>query len=1207
MAPDELSTPEKNWRRAILTVNATRRFRYTNYQPGAHKKEVEYSSSFSSRNSDKSAKVEPEATELAKKRWTTTVNTVLATNRFKFAITSSSKPVGKVDVDFRMDDAVPTLPNGFGITQQQLIDLLELPHEIERIVEVGGPKRVAKCLHVNTDVGLPEDPTKQEAYVLAFGRNVIKEQPAKPFWEYCYEATQDPTLILLVVCAAAALGTGIAIEGPATGWYDGTGIMFAILLVVFVTAINDYKQALQFRDLDAKNKDLRVNVLRSGMKHEISVYEILVGDVVMLATGDQIVADGLVLTAQSMELDESTMTGESDLLKKDPKHSPLLLSGTKVVDGYGTMLVTAVGQNTEWGRLMASGTDPEEADAKLAKLEVVFEEQKVTEEEYKRQKEELELEAASSGETPLQIRLNGLASSIGKLGLAVAVVVLVILVTRFLIEERWTEGGSNTANTMVEYFAIAVTIVVVAVPEGLPLAVTLSLAYSMKKMMQDNALVRHLAACETMGGVTNLCSDKTGTLTTNTMTVVKTWVMGCKRENEDRDAASTLDSFAASAKSLIFETMFSNAEGEVFSVGGDGQVLAVPVVTGKPTEMALLKYGLGLGGTPETGLSQVKILKKDPFSSEKKRMGCAVRDTGDNSVRVHWKGASEIVLGLCNRKMGQDGRVSAMSAGDKQELEAMIQSMAENSLRTICFAYSSLPAATVIGEEDDIPDKELVCLAIVGIKDPCRPGVPEAVARCQKAGIVVRMVTGDNVMTAKAIARECNILTSMGLAVEGKTFRKMSYSERIAEYGPRLEKLQVMARSSPTDKYDLVHMLRGLGEVVGVTGDGTNDARALKEADIGLAMGIAGTEVAKRSSDIIILDDNFASIVTVVRWGRSVYSNIQKFVQFQLTVNLVALSLNFIAAVGTGSAPLTTVQLLWVNLIMDTMGALALATEPPREELMEQKPTGRDSPLITSVMWRNIMVQSIFQLVLLVIYTFEGYRIFDLEEVTGECKDSDKTSDTPQDLCEGFWDEFNEHDKMDQHDTLYLHSIIFNTFVFCQIFNEINARQMVRINVFQGLTENKIFMAIIVFTGAMQVLLIETPASNFVGTVSLSGWHWFICVAVGFLSLPLAAVAKLLPMPDGDSFAEMQNNYLKKMTRSQSQSDLQSRLQVAEHQLEEERRKAVELKRQLLSFQNRVETMEGLNPDTVSMHTVSSASLAGRTSPLDKTSPSPTI
>ncbi|KAK3249190.1 ATF/CREB activator [Cymbomonas tetramitiformis] len=1130
------SPAQSSWRKAVLTINGVRRFRYHGYQPGSESGRP--SLSRTSTNSSMQTAAPSIADDVAAKRWRVAGTAVKLSNHFKAHQGAEKGSPSALLQQTKAKESEPVVegPNGFGITSQELVELTAIPQDPGNLAALGGVERLAKMLKVDITTGIDgKSPAEIEARKAAFGENTYPEQPPKAFWEYCWEACQDLTLMILVLCAIAALGCGIAIEGAEEGWYDGAGIFFAIVLVVLVTAINDYQQDLQFRDLDAKNKEMsKVSVIRNGNEAEIQPAEAVVGDIVKLKTGCELHADGVVISVDSLTVDESAMTGESDLIRKDALSQPYYLSGTKVEEGYGLMLVTAVGVNTEWGKLMAMGKDPDEVERKMQILEEQFENKQVSEEDYKQSLEALETELEESNETPLQVRLNGLATNIGKLGCVVAFVVLVVLVVRFCFDKDWDEGStSEDANHMVEYFAIAVTIIVVAVPEGLPLAVTLSLAYSMQKMMQDNSLVRHLKACETMGGATNICSDKTGTLTTNSMTVVKSSLMGINRTEENKDAKSTPGLLPPNGLSLLYEAIFANAEGGVSKEDKHGNPLPEPLpFTGSPTEKALLSYGREVGGSYEVDKSGVVCLKgvvakiRSPFSSKKKRMGCLIVDQSDGSKRIHWKGASEIILSLCTQKMGETGKVEDLSDDERKALEAKITGMATQSLRTLCFGYCDVPADFKEPEGDEeLPAVGLTFIGLVGIKDPPRPGVPEAVIRCQKAGVQVRMVTGDNVVTARAIAKEVNILTDDGLAVEGKEFRLMSYSERLLKFGPRLEKLQVMARSSPSDKYDLVHMLRGLGEVVGVTGDGTNDAKALKEADVGLAMGIAGTEVAKRASDIIILDDNFASIVTVVRWGRSVYCNIQKFVQFQLTVNLVALALNFISAVAIGTAPLTAVQLLWVNLIMDTMGALALGTEPPSEELMKQKPYGRTTPLITNVMWRNILGQTVFQLILLLVYTFSGYSIFNITEITGECKDSNDEvfkQYEQKDDCPYDWHSFDVHEQKEEENTLIMNTIIFNTFVFCQVFNEINARHMTKVNVLEGLHKNLTFCGIILITCFCQVLLVETPLSTFASTHSLTAMQWVWCVLVGSVSIPLAMLVKQIPVTEGDPFKEFE-------------------------------------------------------------------------------------
>jgi Ca2+-transporting ATPase len=493
---------------------------------------------------------------------------------------------------------------------------------------------------------------------------------------------------------------------------------------------------------------------------------------------------------------------------------------------------------------------------------------------------------------------------------------------------------------------------------------------------------------------------------------------------------------------------------------------------GTPTETALLEFGLLLGGDYNKVRGSSKLVKVEPFNSTKKRMGVVLEHSG-GLLRAHVKGASEIILSACDKVINADGEVVPLDEDSITNLKNTIEELANEALRTLCIAYKEL--GSELSSDSPIPFEGYTLIGIVGIKDPVRPGVRESVALCRSAGITVRMVTGDNINTAKAIARECGILTDGGIAIEGPEFREKSDQE-LYELIP---KLQVIARSSPLDKHTLVKYLRTtFQEVVAVTGDGTNDAPALHEADIGLAMGIAGTEVAKESADVIILDDNFSTILTVAKWGRSVYINIQKFVQFQLTVNVVALIVNFSSACLTGSAPLTAVQLLWVNMIMDTLGALALATEPPNDELMKRQPVGRKGNFISNVMWRNIFGQSVYQFIIIWYLQTSGKVAFDLNG-----PDSD----------------------------LILNTIIFNSFVFCQVFNEISSREMEKINVFKGILKNYVFVAVLACTVFFQIIIIELLGS-FANTHPLTLKQWFTTVTLGFLGMPIAAAVKMIPV-----------------------------------------------------------------------------------------------
>ncbi|KAM3272389.1 hypothetical protein ACQJBY_042503 [Aegilops geniculata] len=843
---------------------------------------------------------------------------------------------------------------GFQICADELGSIVE-GHDSKKLIIHGAVAGIAAKLATSPTDGLDTAEDSMQRRQDIFGINKFTESETRSFWVFVWEALQDTTLIILAICAFVSLVVGITMEGWPKGAHDGLGIVASILLVVFVTATSDYRQSLQFKDLDKEKRKIQVQVTRKGFRQRISIYDLLPGDVVNLAIGDQ------------------------------------------VQDGSCKMLVTTVGMRTQWGKLMAT------------------------------------LSEGGDDETPLQVKLNGVATIIGQIGLFFAVITFIVL-SQGLISKKYHDGlllswSGDDALAMLEHFAIAVTIVVVAVPEGLPLAVTLSLAFAMKKMMNDKALVRNLAACETMGSATTICSDKTGTLTTNHMTVVKTCICGNIREvNSPQNASKLCSELPENVVRTLLESIFNNTGGEVvINQDGKHQIL------GTPTETAILEFAMSIGGNFKAKRAETKIAKVEPFNSTKKRM-CVLLELADGGYRAHCKGASEIVLAACDKFIDETGAVTPLDKATAGKLNGIIDGFAHEALRTLCLAYREMEEGFSI--EEQLPQQGYTCIAIVGIKDPVRPGVRESVAICRSAGVTVRMVTGDNINTAKAIARECGILTEDGLAIEGPDFREKTLEELLV----LVPKLQVMARSSPMDKHTLVkHLRTTFNEVVAVTGDGTNDAPALHEADIGLAMGIAGTEVAKESADVIILDDNFSTIVTVARWGRSVYVNIQKFVQFQLTVNVVALLVNFSSACFTGNAPLTAVQLLWVNMIMDTLGALALATEPPNDDLMKREPVGRTGKFITNVMWRNIFGQSLYQFVVMWYLQTQGKTFFGLGG-----SDAD----------------------------IVLNTIIFNSFVFCQVFNEISSREMEKLNVLKGMLKNYVFMCVLSSTVVFQFIMI---------------------------------------------------------------------------------------------------------------------------------------
>ncbi|XWS08904.1 hypothetical protein CRYUN_Cryun40dG0040600 [Craigia yunnanensis] len=986
-----------------------------------------------------------------KKKWHSIFNAIYCSRTFSSLVIKNPTPKQKAKAIPRSSSYVSlTLireNSPFQIDQTTLIELVK-EKKIERLQKHGGIDGVASALRTDTEVGISGSTEDIACRHEAFDSNTYKKPPTKSFFHFVIEAFKDLTIMILLGCAALSLGFGIKEHGLKEGWYDGGSIFVAVFLVIAVSAISNYRQNRQFEKLSKVSNNIQIDVVRGGRREQISIFDIVVGDIVCLKIGDQIPADGLFLDGHSLQVDESSMTGESDHVEVNRRQNPFLFSGTKVADGYARMLVTSVGMNTTWGQMMS------------------------------------QISRDTNEQTPLQARLNKLTSSIGKVGLAVAFLVLVVLLVRYFTGNTTDEKGNrefnrgntkadDVINAIVGIVAAAVTIVVVAIPEGLPLAVTLTLAYSMKRMMADQAMVRKLSACETMGSATTICTDKTGTLTLNRMKVTKFWL-----GQESIEEGASISPFVVD---LFHQGVALNTTGSVYKASSGTEF----EFSGSPTEKAILSWAvLELKMDMEKMKKSCAILQVEAFNSQKKRSGVLIEKNDDDTVHVHWKGAAEMILAMCSSYYDASGIVNDLNDNERMEFEQIIQGMAASSLRCIAFAHKQVPEEEYenLQEQKKLKEDSLTLLGLVGIKDPCRPGVKKAVEDCQYAGVNVKMITGDNVFTARAIATECGILRpgedmSSDVVVEGEKFRNYTPQERME----KVEKIRVMARSSPFDKLLMVQCLKQKGHVVAVTGDGTNDAPALKEADIGLSMGIQGTEVAKESSDIVILDDNFASVATVLRWGRCVYTNIQKFIQFQLTVNVAALCINFVAAVSAGDVPLTAVQLLWVNLIMDTLGALALSTERPTKELMGKPPVGRTAPLITNIMWRNLLAQALYQISVLLTLQFSGESIFGVTE---------KVNDT----------------------------LIFNTFVLCQVFNEFNARKLEKKNVFEGIHKNKLFMGIIAITILLQVVMVEF-LKRFADTERLNWGQWGACIAIAAMSWPIGWVVKCIPVPQKHIFS----------------------------------------------------------------------------------------
>uniref|UniRef100_A0A8D3EEJ9 Calcium-transporting ATPase n=1 Tax=Scophthalmus maximus TaxID=52904 RepID=A0A8D3EEJ9_SCOMX len=1046
----------------------------------------------------------------------------------------------------------------FGVAVTDLRDLMELrsAEGVNKIRDTyGDVQGLCRRLKTSPIEGLSGNPVDLEKRHTSFGQNFIPPKKAKTFLQLVWEALQDVTLIILEIAAIISLGLsfyhppggdseacgqvagGVEDEGESqAGWIEGAAILFSVIIVVLVTAFNDWSKEKQFRGLQSRiEQEQKFTVIRKGQVIQIPVAELVVGDIAQIKYGDLLPADGILIQGNDLKIDESSLTGESDQVRKSLEKDPMLLSGTHVMEGSGRMLVSAVGLNSQTGiifTLLGASEHDEEKKVKkrpgvqlqhpavftrhsdgedVSKSADSFNPSDLSEELFPKTQDGIALEiqplkSDEAGESEekeeakpvkkvnvtkkeksvLQGKLTKLAVQIGKAGLIMSALTVIILILYFVIDTFAVQGRSWTSECtpiyiqyFVKFFIIGVTVLVVAVPEGLPLAVTISLAYSVKKMMKDNNLVRHLDACETMGNATAICSDKTGTLTMNRMTVVQAYVGDTHYRTVPEPDAIKPETLEIMVNSISINSAYTTKILPPEKEGG------LPRHVGNKTECALLGLVLELKRDFQPIREEIpeeKLYKVYTFNSSRKSMSTVLKNA-DGGYRMYSKGASEIVLRKCSRILDAQGQARVFKPKDRDEMvRKVIEPMACEGLRTICVAYRDFPAEA--GEpawdnENEILN-ELTCIVVVGIEDPVRHEVPEAISKCQRAGITVRMVTGDNINTARAIATKCGILLPGEdfLCMEGKEFNQHIRNDQ-GEVRPVWPKLRVLARSSPTDKHTLVKGIidSTVGEtrqVVAVTGDGTNDGPALKKADVGFAMGIAGTDVAKEASDIILTDDNFTSIVKAVMWGRNVYDSISKFLQFQLTVNVVAVIVAFTGACITQDSPLKAVQMLWVNLIMDTLASLALATEPPTESLLLRRPYGRNKPLISRTMMKNILGHAVYQLVIIFTLLFAGESIFDI----------DSGRNTPL------------HSPPTEH-----YTIVFNVFVMMQLFNEINARKIHgERNVFEGIYRNPIFCSVVLGTFILQIIIVQFGGKPFSCTaLTIDQWLWCVFIGVGEL------------------------------------------------------------------------------------------------------------
>ena len=858
------------------------------------------------------------------------------------------------------------------------------------------------------------------------GANILTPPEKDSLWLKFLRKFSDPLVIILLVagllsiCISCYEYWGLH-EGPGV-FFEPLGIIIAIILATGLSFYFELKADREFAILNKVNDDEPVQAIRDGHPVQIPKKDVVVGDIVVLNTGNDIPADGQLLEAVSLNVDESTLTGEPICHKTvDPEQfdpdatfpSDKVLRGTKVMEGHGIMRVTAVGDDTENGK--------------------VFEAAQIDD----------------SVKTPLDEQLDRLGRLISRMSYVIGILVIVgRLIMYFVnIDFEWMSFMAYTLQSLM----IAVTLVVCSVPEGLPMAVTLALAYSMRRMLRTNNLVRKLHACETMGAVTVICTDKTGTLTENQMRVYKTDFFG----NPDND--------------VIYQGIAANTTAQLEEDGGKTSVL------GNPTEGALLLWMKSQGVDYNALRRDVTPVQELPFTTERKFMATVVRTKSGEEI-LYVKGAPEIVFSLCKDTAGLT----------KKEVDAALLQYQNMAMRTLGFAWQPVKSGQQLIVDGKLVADNLSFLGFVAISDPVRAEVPDAVREVIDAGIQVKIVTGDTPATAKEIGRQIGLwnddVDSERNIITGVEFEELSDKQLIQRVGD----LKIIARARPLDKKRLVEALQHQNQVVAVTGDGTNDAPALKAAHVGLSMG-DGTSVAKEASDITIVDNSFSSIGRAVMWGRSLYHNIQRFILFQMTVNIVACLIVLCGAFMGMQSPLTVTQMLWVNLIMDTFAAMALASLPPSNAVMALKPRARTAFIITKAMWRDIIgTGAIFFIALLVfLYYLEHVSITSLTQI-GSVPLGDNTGLTPYEL-----------------------SVFFSTFVFLQFWNMFNAKAFASgrsVFHFKGCTEF-IIIALVISLGQ---ILIVTVGGPFFGVTPLSISDWLIIIAATSLVLWVGELSRIL-------------------------------------------------------------------------------------------------
>ena len=1163
------------------------------------------------------------------------------------------------------------------------IDAIELEKLMGEYKERGGDYKDLKYFEKKSVSELVSDLksdiengiTNLEEREESFGSNKVFVEPVPPFCSYVWEALKDLMVRILIVSAIVSIILGCTFsDDPSKDWIDGVSIVIAVLVVVLVGSITDYQKEQKFHELnEVQAEGTKYKLIRNGVPEDHISDDLLVGDIIMINYGDIMAADILLLEGNGVKMDESALTGESDAMSKEKYEkcmeclrkkeskipSPLILSGTNCIEGTGKGIVIAVGEHSQKGIIRRTVDNAQE-----------------------------------NSQTPLEEKLEKIAKLIGYFGMLAGIVTLVALIIRFAIsyvheskeykksskvesimtgilfnypyktyDDNYINNTDNElsdpklsiAQTILDIIILCISIVVVAIPEGLPLAVTLSLAFSIKKLMDYNNLVRKMHACETMGGANYICTDKTGTLTKNEMSVFQVLTGNSKNElvqNLEMEEVGKLDAKVNEEVKLIREdytTLFKsekywntlkvaialNVDASIKKLGkvninGDDEICETKNKTDKAFIDFLYRFKSPISVLKDKYLKNESSYKQFPFDSKKKRMTTFVQSKDfPTGYRLFSKGGGENARVFCKFFLDPNtGEKKSLDDGVSMQIKQSIEEFNKDKLRSLYIAYKDITKEEYdnpekIGRNEKLVDQyDLIFLAVFGIKDSLREGVKEAVRKCHEASVNVIMVTGDNIVTATAIAKDCGIL---GNDVDLKNLgphdieedpelmnnssKKEEYIQSLTIYQPKAltgnsfynavgglicdvckldtnlckcpkteseakqeaerkgeeprkvkkdiiknmenfkkitENLKVMARSQPLHKYALVLGLKSLKNVVAVTGDGTNDAPALSKSDVGFAM-FAGTDIAKEASDIVIIDNNFSSIVTAIIYGRNIYDNIRKFLQFQLSVNFCACILVFVCACIGNETPLTPIQMLWVNLIMDSLGSLALATEPPYEELLQREPTKRNESIINGRMWKHIIFQSLAEIVLLLVlyllapefieeddlirlsenriinYCYSKYPGKDVKYIIygteAKWEDADgKLLGHHKDYCGHYASKtnlqvaFNEYVK--SNDSTTHMTLIFNIFVFYTLFNQINCRVINdSFNIFIRITKSILFPLICLTEMGLQVAIIFVGKSPFhIINGGLTGKQWGICLGFSAITFVVSFIVKLIPI-----------------------------------------------------------------------------------------------